>query len=68
MTTRARACLRVAQTASGSGRWPPDPGPRLAVEVVGVPGGLVPPILAEIGLAADDLRAEILAIEGGLSS
>ena len=68
VTTRARACLRVAQTASGSGRWPPDPGPRLAVEVVGVPGGLVPPILAEIGLAADDLHAEILAIEGGFSS
>ena len=68
VTTRARACLRVAQTASGSGRWPSDPGPRLAVEVVGVPGGLVPPILAEIGVAADDLHAEILAVEGGLNS
>ena len=68
MTTRASTCLRVARTASGSGRWSSASGARLAVGVVGVPGGLVPPILAEIGLAADDLHAEILAIEGGFSS
>ena len=67
MTTRVFTCLRVARTASGSGRWSSASGARLAVGVVGVPGGLVPPILAEIGLA-NDLHAEILAVEGGPNS
>jgi len=67
VTTRASTCLRVARTASGSGRWSSASGARLAVGVVGVPGGLVPPILAEFGLD-NDLHAEILAVEGGPNS
>ncbi|MEV4603710.1 Clp protease N-terminal domain-containing protein [Amycolatopsis sp. NPDC049253] len=60
ITGRARFCLQAAVTEAGRRGVSPAGANHLGAVVVGTPGGLVPPILAALGISAPTLRAALL--------
>ncbi|HET6504292.1 MAG TPA: Clp protease N-terminal domain-containing protein [Amycolatopsis sp.] len=60
ITGRARSCLQAAVREAGRGGAAQVAGHHLGAVVVGAEGGLVPPILAALGVSAPTLRTAIL--------
>ncbi|MEU4674434.1 Clp protease N-terminal domain-containing protein [Amycolatopsis sp. NPDC023774] len=60
ITGRARSCLQAAVSEAGRRGVSPAGANHLGAVVVGTSGGLVPPILAALGISAPTLRAALL--------